>query len=322
MKTRYLWTILSVFLLYLGGCIPTHNTFIIPPFVKQTLTKKALPAIVYLEMTDIHGKSISSGLGFFVSPIHILTNLHVVAWTAAGTAKSVDKTQTFPIRGIVAVDQENDLALLRVSIPNFSPLDLADSKKVQQGDRVYVVVANLFQQEHFVTFFGSHISHISKQGDEKNPLMTISSSLSNSGLPVLNRKGKVIGVTSMKFTKSKRQDLYFIIPSEYVKTLRNIQGRVMTLAESKIYISSDTYFNRGNTKFRLRLFKDAISDYDTVIQLKPDFADAYFNRGLTKANLGQVEEAEQDFQIALKLATQAWDIELQNKIENALLKLK
>ena len=68
--------------------------------------------------------------------------------------------------------------------------------------------------------------------------------------------------------------------------------------------------------------KDAISDYDNAIKLKPDFADAHFNRGLAKANLGQTAKANKDFQTALKLATQTGDIALQNKIQDTLLKLK
>lgn len=67
--------------------------------------------------------------------------------------------------------------------------------------------------------------------------------------------------------------------------------------------------------------KEAVSDYDTAIKLKTDFADAHFNRGLTRANLGQAAKAKQDFQTALQLATQTGDIELQNKIQDTLLKL-
>ncbi len=41
-----------------------------------------------------------------------------------------------------------------------------------------------------------------------------------------------------------------------------------------------------------------------------------------KGNLGQTAKVKQDFQTALKLATQTGDIELQNKIQDTLLKLK
>ena len=133
---------------------------------------------------------------------------------------------------------------------------------------------------------------------------------------MLNKKGKVIGVTFKKLIGE--QTYNFVIPSEYVKALRYEQGNAMYLAESKKYISADTYFNRGNTKFNLRMYKDAISDYDTALKFKSDNVLTYMNRGAAKAKLGQVGEARQDFQIALKLATQTGNIELKDKIESIL----
>ena len=59
----------------------------------------------------------------------------------------------------------------------------------------------------------------------------------------------------------------------------------------------------------------AISDYDTAIRLKPDYAKAYYNRGTTKTLLNRTSEAKQDLQTALKLAEQAGDEDLKVKIK-------
>ena len=97
---------------------------------------------------------------------------------------------------------------------------------------------------------------------------------------------------------------------------------IIHLADSKKYISAETYLYRGNEKFKRRLFKEAIVDYEKAIRLKPDYAKAYFNRGLSKVSQDKSLEAIQDLQTALNLATNADDIILKKKIESALVELK
>ena len=54
----------------------------------------------------------------------------------------------------------------------------------------------------------------------------------------------------------------------------------------------------------------AITDFDEVIRLNPDYAEAYYNRGTAKYTLGRSEEAKSDFQNALGLAKEQGEKEL------------
>ena len=49
------------------------------------------------------------------------------------------------------------------------------------------------------------------------------------------------------------------------------------------------YFNRGNIRCLQKNFRLALVDYDEAIERNPDFAEAYFNRGLTRLYLGDTE---------------------------------
>lgn len=326
MKIVSLFSIYLTILVQLGGCIPLEQNIqrqskgLISPFVRGTLNRKVTPAMAYLEMTGIHGKPISYGWGIFVSPIHIVTNLHVVAWTAAGTAKYIDHQNEFSIQGIVAIDEKNDLVLLKVNNPNFKPIHLADNNSRNLGDTVYLILCPSHPIQ-IPFFYGSSINSIVKNEDNIYT-MTVKTSPVNIGScqPVLNRKGRLIGVTSPKHIDG--ENTTYVIPSEYIKKLRQSVGSSVPLSETKIYISAETYYKRGNTKLKLRLFSEAISDYDTAIHLRPNFVEAYQNRGLSKANLGKTTEAEKDLLTALNLTKQSGNIELQNKIESVLLKLK
>ena len=290
MKIRYLFTIVVMLLICFGGS---------GAFAQDVpeLAEKALAATVYLEMTDTLGQPISYGSGFFVSFTHIVTNFHVVAGTAKGTAKLVDKMETYPIEGIIAIDPENDLVLLKVTVTTFKlrQLWLGDSDKVRIGERVYVA-GNPKGLEG--TFSDGIISRISKQANKNRIQMTAPISPGSSGGPVLNSEGKVIGVAFMTLVGG--QNLNFAIPSKYVKTLLNTKRHVTPLAQNKKNISAETYWNRGNTKYDLGLYKSAILDYDMAIRLKPDFVDAYISRGWVKAELGQHAAAIADFNTAIR----------------------
>ena len=161
----------------------------IPKFAEDVLA-----ATVYLEMTDAQVLPISYGSGFFISREHIVTNYHVIAGAVHGTAKIVGKTRTYLIQGIIAIDVDNDLALLQVTIPGIKPLRLGDNDKVRVGDQVYVAGSPKGLEG---TFSDGIISRISRGGGKEYLQMTAPISSGSSGGPVLNSKGKVIGIAFM-----------------------------------------------------------------------------------------------------------------------------
>ena len=66
---------------------------------------------------------------------------------------------------------------------------------------------------------------------------------------------------------------------------------------------AEAYYNRGTAKTFIAEYEAAIADFDEAIRLKPEFVEAYYNRGLTKSTLNQLA-AEHDLRTALKLANQ------------------
>ena len=58
---------------------------------------------------------------------------------------------------------------------------------------------------------------------------------------------------------------------------------------------------RGLIKSQLKLFEEAIEDYDQAITLNPKHADAYFFRGRAKAKLKRFKEAIKDYNEAIRL---------------------
>ena len=263
----------------------------------EQLAEKALAATVYLEMKDSTGTTLSFGSGFFVKPNQIATNFHVIAGARHGTAKLVGKDTTYNIKGIVATDKDNDLAVLNVTASGVAPLSLGDSDTVNIGAKVYVA-GNPKGLEG--TFSDGLISRRERH-PKKRLQMTAPISPSSSGGPVLNSRGEVIGISVAVHQALDAQNLNFAIPSNYLKALLAKAGPAKPLLQNSQSISGETYYLRGNAKYELGLYAAAIVDYTQFIRLDPDYADAYIMRGVAKAHLKQYFAAIADYDTAIRL---------------------
>ncbi len=260
----------------------------------EQIAEKALAATVYLEMTDSNGKTLGFGSGFFVGKNQIATNFHVIEGAAKGTAKQVGKYTKYTIEGISATDKKNDLAILKVTAFRGEPLPLGDSDAVRIGETVYVA-GNPKGLEG--TFSNGIISSLRARYTRKRIQMTAPISPGNSGGPVLNANGEVIGVSFM--TIDGGQNLNFAIPSNYLKTLLKQVEPAKPLPGGST--SAETYFLRGNVNVELGNYDDAIAAYTQAIRLKPNYANVYYNRGIAKHKLGQHRAALADFDAAIRL---------------------
>ncbi len=297
-RDKLLWTfprvVIVAFLLF---C--TINTALAQTTLPaEDIAEKALAATVYLEMKDKNGKTLGIGSGFFVKPNLIVTNYHVIAGAAKGTAKIVGKYITYNIEGVTATDKTNDLALLKVTAYGIKPLSLGDSDVVRIGETVYVA-GNPKGLEG--TFSDGIISSRRDKLTKERLQMTAPISPGSSGGPVLNRKGEVIGISFAGHRALDAQNLNFAVPSKYLKKLLEQSNPPQPLSQRQQSISADTYFRWGNAKFDLGDYMGAIVNYTMVIQHEPDAATAYYNRGLAKYNLGQYIAAIIDYNIVIRL---------------------
>ena len=186
---------------------------------RQELAKKALAATIHLVLVGANDEK-WTGSGFFVRPNQIVTNFHVIDGAVGGLAKRVSQETVYTIKGFTAKEKGHDLAILQVSAYGVEPLPLGDSDEVEIGDTVYAV-GNPRGLEG--TFSNGIISQIRGKGAEKLLQFTASISKGNSGGPVLNEDGEVIGVVSFRIPDIRNFDysgnLNFAIPSNYLKAL-------------------------------------------------------------------------------------------------------
>lgn len=171
------------------------------------------------------------GSGFFISADgYIITNNHVVKDTVKVTVKTIeDKEYT---ARIIGTDPRTDLALLKVDVDNVPFIQLGDSNKVEVGEWV-LAIGNPLDQDLSVT--AGIISAKGRQlgiADYEDFLQTDAAiNRGNSGGPLINMAGKVIGINSVILAPSGGNiGIGFAIPSSMAgKVIRDLKskGRVV-----------------------------------------------------------------------------------------------
>ncbi len=181
----------------------------------------------------IGGSKVSgSGTGFVVGPDLIATNFHVVDGGSAWNAFFPATRQTYKLELVVS-DKANDLAILRmVRDSNQSPvpaLKVVGSDAARLGDEVYTLgfpLGDLLGTEHKLgTGVLSATSGIA--GDPRMFQITVPVQPGNSGGPIINSNGDVVGVLASTLSveylyrtqQHVPQNVNFAIKGDYLSFL-------------------------------------------------------------------------------------------------------
>jgi putative serine protease PepD len=167
----------------------------------------------------------AQGSGFvYDAQGHIVTNEHVVDGADSISVKFSNGGSYKAT--LVGSDASTDLAVLKVDAPTslLTPLTLADSSNVAVGDSV-VAIGSPFGLEGSIT--AGIVSALHRQMTAPNNF-TINDSIQtdaainhgNSGGPLLNAQGRVIGITSQIESDSGGNDgVGFAVPSNTVRSV-------------------------------------------------------------------------------------------------------
>lgn len=283
----------------------------------QRIASRALHACVSLleiEQTDpqkgkfAKGVKVAAGSGFFVAPDLIATNIHCVVGTTWVFVDPVSLPNVYPIESVVAFDDKIDLAILRVSVEGM-PLSLADSNTVRVEEEIYAVrcVGGGIEEKGASGAITPGTVHGIRDTDRYLRLKTVLSH-GNSGGPVINKAGEVIGIavaggSSVDERGGKHvSEFAYAIPSNTVKTLLAAGGAEESLEtwreQPRIHAYAEA--SQGYVKQSKGEYKAAIKHYTAALQLNPDLAEVYHNRGTLKNALGQHKTAIADWDAALR----------------------
>ncbi|MGE0886320.1 MAG: trypsin-like peptidase domain-containing protein [Blastocatellales bacterium] len=157
-----------------------------------------------------------TGTGFIIDTAgYIVTNEHVIRNADRIRVRLADGRERKA--GVLGIDTATDVALLKIEADNLDVLEFADSDAVQVGDPV-IAIGNPLEYEHTVT--AGIVSALGRKvyGDQpfENFIQTDAAiNRGNSGGPLLNKAGEVVGVNTVIRVDSR--GISFAVPSNVVK---------------------------------------------------------------------------------------------------------
>ncbi len=161
--------------------------------------------------------NVGQGTGFIITPDgYIVTNAHVLV--GGKEIQAITSNQKVLTTNFIGYDGNLDIALLKID-GKYKKLNLDNSNKIQIGEKV-IAIGNPLGLQFSVS--EGIISAINRPGPNKiNAYIQTDAALNpgNSGGPLINKEGKVIGINNFKIGSG--ESLGFALESNYIKSSIN-----------------------------------------------------------------------------------------------------
>lgn len=193
--------------------------------------QKALPSMVSISVEyDVNYMGMKkpvagSGSGVILSEDgYILTNNHVISSADPSSFYQVSDAKSIKVKiygddteysaEIIGTDSQTDLAVLKIDKTGLTPAELGDSSSVQIGEFV-LAIGNPYNLDYSVT--AGIISALNREMTVENTTYNViqadcAINSGNSGGALVNSKGEVIGITTLKLAGDGIEGVSFAIP--------------------------------------------------------------------------------------------------------------
>lgn len=279
------------------------------------LVKRVKPAIVAIVTYDANGAPLMTGSGFFLRPGQVVTNLHVIRGARRCEVKTLDgKGRVYPVAGVLDVDEEGDLAMLSVELPPSRARSSALANQLpEEGEKIFVIGNPLKLEGSVSDGIVSAVRELPNIG--KIIQITAPISHGNSGSPVFNLKGEVVGVVTIKVTNG--QNINLAIGAARVRQLHAGKRRLLAdlIMRDKNGDPSETLYKTGLDSLWLGNFDNALAYFENAVNKNPARADAWVQVGYCKVKQGKNDEAIKAYQQAVLLMPES--DEVRNKLGDA-----
>jgi S1-C subfamily serine protease len=187
-------------------------------------SKPELP--VYRPKETRKEKGFSTGTGFFVtSGGHIVTNYHVIE--EAKVVYAVYKGIRFEAKQL-RTDRSSDVALLKIDVTS-RPLPVSSASRAQKGEDVFTLGFPLIsiQGQELKASFGRVNALTGIKDDFRFLQIDVPIQPGNSGGPLINARGKVIGIVTatldalvaLRSSGSLPQNVNYAVKADYIAPL-------------------------------------------------------------------------------------------------------
>ena len=281
------------------------------PILAQTqetlpeLIRRVKPAVVAVITYDAKNEVQMTGSGFFVRSGQVLTNMHVIEGAHHVEIRTLDgKGKTYAVEGLLNADDEGDLALLSVPVPadRVRGLEIAGALP-EEGEDVFVIGNPLRLEGSVSNGIVSAVREVPNLGE----IIQITAPIShgNSGSPLFNMKGQVLGIVTMKVTNGQNINLALgasrlaKLKPEKLMTFDELAARSKTGAQAEVL--AEWWYRNGLNSLWLGNYDSALGYFENAVNKNPNRAEAWIQVGYCKVKQGKNAEAIRAFQKAIQL---------------------
>jgi serine protease Do len=183
----------------------------------------------------------SGGTGFMVDAKgYLVTNAHVIKDATHVAVQSSNGSEY--VAKVVYSDADKDIAILKITDKNYKPLSSVPyAIKKTSGDLAESIFTLGYPRNDIVYGDGYIASRTGVDGDTLSCQITVPANKGNSGSPILNKRGEVIGILSKK--ENAVEGAAFALRSKYIiealnqlqkdSTYKNIKAPATSTLEGK-----------------------------------------------------------------------------------------
>jgi len=284
------------------------------------LIRRVKPAVVSVITYDAKGNTSTTGSGFFIRPGQVVTNLHVIEGAHHVEIRTFDgKGKTFPVEGILDVDLEGDLALLGIAVPTERAVRyLAISTVVpEEGEKIFVIGNPLRMEGSIADGIVSAVREVPNLAN----IIQITAPIShgNSGSPLFNMKGEVIGVVTMVVTNGQNINLALassrltMLQPEKLLSFEELAAKLRGSQQADAV--SERWYLNGLNSLWLGNYESALGYFEIAVNKNPERAEAWIQVGYCKVKQGKSRDAVRALQQAIRLRPNS--IEAYNRLGDA-----
>jgi Flp pilus assembly protein TadD len=275
------------------------------------LVRRVKPSVVSVLTYDAKGEPLISGSGFYIRPGEVVTNMHVIRGAHRVEIHTLDgKGRTYPVNGALAVDEEADLALLSVDLPadRSRPLQFA-STLPDEGEQVFVI-GNPLRLEGSVS---DGIVSAVREVPDLGRIIQITAPVShgNSGSPLFNMRGQVIGIVTVKVTNGQNINLALgvariaALPKGELISFDQISAKPRPGNQPEML--AELWYRGGIDSLWLGNYDSALSYFETAANRNPRRPETWIQIGYCKVKQGRNDEAIRAYRRALQLKPSSAD---------------
>ena len=269
------------------------------------LVRRVKPSVVSVLTYDIKNEPLISGTGFFVRPGEVVTNMHVIKNAHRVEIHTLEgKGRTYPVAGALAVDEEADLALLRIELPadRSRPLVMTTSLP-DEGEPVFLI-GNPLRLEGSVS---DGIVSAIREVPDLGRIIQITAPVShgNSGSPLFNMRGQVVGIVTVKVTNGQNINLALGV-SRIASLARGElisfdQISVRNKSGNQPELLAELWYRGGIDSLWLGNYDSALNYFETAANRNPRRPETWIQIGYCKVKQGRNDEAIRAYKRALQL---------------------